>query len=300
MKPLNAPAGSGRPGRRLLAGLVLLLLAAPARGGEGAAVLADDAVVRAALASFDAAWKAKDSARRVAAVDGLGGVDHPRVAQRLLKVLKKTDEAPVLSSLFAALEGQRASYPAVGKAVWAWLLAAAESEEKRLARGEPDVRIDPKTGEPDLDSAEGQARLAETRARGEVAAAALRCARTVLAEAPARPAAIAVFLQDPHDDLVIETLRALGAWKASPALPRLLELYRIYPEKFRYETGDVVHPGGTDASAKAEWIVHFGHPDKRRVRPDVVDALALALESLTGRTFEAPEVLATFLARSER
>jgi len=107
------------------------------------------------------------------------------------------------------------------------------------------------------------------------------------------------FPQDPSDGLVVGVLDVVGAWKAWPTLPDVLALYRCYPDPARRETGAVTDLDGTNASARATWIVLFGHPEKQRARPDVVKGLRRALESVTGTAFADPESLDAYLKRPE-
>jgi len=264
------------------------------------AVSLGPAEIRSVLAEFGRAYRAKDGDARASAVSALAPVDDPKVAEKLLRALRTEKDPVVLGALFDALARQEATKGKVMKKVMAWLANEAEEQRKRVARGRVGVRIDPRTGEPDLDSEEGRLVLAETRARGEVLCEAVRCTRLLAKEAPPSAEAVVPFLQDPLDDLVVETLGAIGQWGLESALPNLLDLYRMYPTEVSYETGEVVHAAGTDATAKQAWMAIFGHPDKRRARPRVHAALQECLETLTGRGFESPEELESWLHAKRR
>jgi hypothetical protein len=103
--------------------------------------------------------------------------------------------------------------------------------------------------------------------RGRVLREALLCARLVAREAPEEPEALAPFLQDPHDPLVVETLLALGQWRAWGALPALLDLYQRTA----------------------------GVPSSPTRRPRVLRALHDCLHAITGRGFATPGHLARWL-----
>jgi hypothetical protein len=186
------------------------------------------------------------------------------------------------------------------KRVMRWLGEAADAERERLRRGKPSFRVDPRTGQADLDSEEGRLALAATRARGLMLREAIYCVRLLSTQPPEGADALAVFLHDPLDGLVIETLGAFRDWKTEAALPALLDLYRCYPTPSTWETGAIVDLGGTNASAEARWMVLFGHPERQRARPEVVEALEACLEAITGRRFEGPEDLERWLRKEEK
>jgi hypothetical protein len=84
---------------------------------------------------------------------------------------------------------------------------------------------------------------------------------------------------DAVDELVIAVLEGAGRAKCWPLLPEVLALYRCYP------------------TPKAKWMLLFGHPGKKRARPEMVKALRAALVAVTGRPFEDPEALEAFLGQ---
>jgi hypothetical protein len=73
----------------------------------------------------------------------------------------------------------------------------------------------------------------------------------------------------------------------------------MYPDESRWETGAVVDLAGTNATARARWMVRFGHPGKQRARPEVVLAIRDALRRVTGTGFDSPEGLEGYLAQAD-
>jgi hypothetical protein len=120
-------------------------------------------------------------------------------------------------------------------------------------------------------------------------AEAMRCLRTLGSRAPDDLAVFEAFLQNPHDDLVVETLGLLGRYRSYHALPAMLELYRMYP------TPDSVR---TDIDGERR-LALFGHPLKQRARPAVVAALKRSLAEITGQAFETPAALEEYLAAAD-
>jgi hypothetical protein len=147
----------------------------------------------------------------------------------------------------------------------------------------------------DAQSREARAAIEAGKARARVVAAALRCA----ADLGWRPKDAADVLrplsQSAYDDLAVAALDTAARWKDHEALPDVLRLFRMYPKENRWETGSVVHAGGTNASAQAEWNRWFGHPLKQRPRPEVHRAVLRTAEAIAGRRFETPEALAEYI-----
>ncbi len=183
------------------------------------------------------------------------------------------------------------------KKVHSWLEHEARVERRRLDAGEPGIRVDPKTGRPDLRSEEGRLELTRRLTRAQVIREAVFCARTLSREVPSALDPFAVFLEDPHDDLVIEVLEAFGQWKADAVLPALLALYLAYPAPDRVASRALAPPDAADDAERRAWTARFGHPDKRRPRPRVVEALRACLLEITGRSFASPEALAAYVGR---
>ena len=276
----------------LLLGLFLTVSVARA-GEEGQG--ASDADARIAITAFSKAWKKKDVEARIDALHHLGEVDHPKVAARLMKTLGKVDVPRLRAAVFEALSGQQRAAEKVARKAENFLDKAVRAEQKRIRKGQLGYRVEPRTGEADVDSEEGKQILAETAARGRMICAALKCYRRMSDVEPEEIRDLALFLQDPLDDLVIEMLQALATWKTKQVYPELLLLYSMYPEEYAWESGEVVQGGGTDASAKAEWMVRFGHPDKQKRRPEVVKALRACLTTLTGVEKETPDALKVWM-----
>jgi hypothetical protein len=216
---------------------------------------------------------------------------HPKVADRLLRTLRRAREPEVRSAILGALGHQKTSQEKVMKKVVTWLRERAREDRGRIARGDSGLVIDPRTGDPDLLSPEGQLRLARWRARSEMLREAVYCVRLLCPERPRRAEDLLVFLQDPHDGLVVETLHLLAQWRVEDALPAILELYRLYPGPRRWDTSHVLARAGSNGKAKSRWMVTVGHPDKQRHRPKVVEAIRACLQSIAGCSFDTPEAL---------
>lgn len=298
----------------LLAGVLALGVLAPglaaraaaegAAGAAGAALPAEsaplgDEAAAAAVARLRSGLKEKEAVRRADAIRQHGAGAHARVAAELLRVLAADPDPLVAEAALSMLMLQRRSSPRILPALVRWLDQHAEAESARARRGDPGFPLDPRTGAPALDGPAGRAALELLAARSRAATEALRCVRALAPEPPRSAAAWAPLLGDAHDPLVAEVLDAFAAWRVTSALPEILALYRRYPAPGSWETGAVVHLGGTDASAQRAWMVLFGHPDKQRARPLVVAAIERALPALTGRPFTGPEELATYLTAPE-
>ena len=252
-----------------------------------------------ALREFDKAYRKRDVGRRTLALETLGAVDHPKVAARLGKLVKRKKDPRVQAALLAALASQSALGEKVMKKVAQWLLEEARIERNRIARVKPQVRVDPRTGEPDTTSEEGRLWLETTKVRGQMLREAMLCVRLYCDEPPKDAEELGVFLHDAHDALVIETLETFAKWRLQAALPDLVELYRMYPTERAWETSHILQRAGNARRAKTIWMVQFGHPNKQRYRPEVVQALRKCLESITGRSFDTPEDLMEWLADPE-
>lgn len=303
MRTPHAPVGL-QPRRLFQAALLLglgfglalcqhVILAGEGEAGPSAAE------VREALRAFGQAVRSKDATQRAEAVRTLGTVRHEKVAARLLKCLRRERDDAVLAATFEALGAQHVAARKVVPALETRLRAEAAAEAARIERGDPGFRVDPRTGEADLYGPEGRARLQATARRAVMLRALLR-ALVTLGWAPSKdPPDLVPFLQDPCDELVVAVLRHLARQGAWPALPGVLSLFRMYPTAATWETGAIEHAGGTNATAKAEWLVVFGHPQKQRARPKVHAALVAALKELTGEDLASPEALAEYLKRPE-
>lgn len=256
-----------------------------------------EAEVAPVLAALKKAARVEDDSARAAALRAAVPGVHARVAEQLLQLLAHEGGGHAQAACLALLEAQAASSAKVAPAVLRWLDGEAAAEEQRRQRGDPGFLLDPRTNEPLLDTPEGQQALARLEARGEAWAEGLRLAAALAHERPAGIAAWAVFLHHPRDATVVEDLRLLGRWKVREALPVMLHLYRCYPTPASWETGGIVDLVGDDATAKRTWQMVFGHPGKKRARPEVVAALEQALQDITGEAFRAPEDLDAWLKR---
>jgi len=281
---------------------VLALLFAPwarplfAEADSTANACASDRETRDTLKAFARAWKSKDADERIDAVTTLGTVVHEKIVDKLLRVLGREDDPRVIAAVYAALERQTPFADRVADRLAKTLAEEAEAASKRLAKGDAGFRVDPRTGDADVTTPEGLTKLRESEARADVQAALLQTLARLGWVPEKRAPDLAPFLQDASDELVIRTLETLTRWQAWPALSEVLDLYRMYPDEYSWETGAVADLAGTNATAKAKWMIRFGHPQKQRARPRVNRAIRAFLEALTGRTFDSPKRLEHFLA----
>ena len=279
--------------------VLAFLLATPLWGAEEGTP-ASLAEALEALRGFERAYRTRDVARREAALDIVGRIDHPKVASRLGRLLKREKAPGAQAALFRALSAQSAPGERVMKKVAKWLVAEAKEERNRIRRVMPQVRVDPRTGEVDVTSEDGRLRLETTRARSLVLREAMLCVRLFFREPPKEAHELGVLLQDPHDGLVIETLRAFGAWRLEAALPDVHALFQMYPTERSWDTSHVLTRAGNDRIAKGIWLVQFGHPGKQRTRPEVVDAIHTCLQAVTGRRFETPAQVEAWIRDPKR
>jgi hypothetical protein len=279
---------AARVPRLTIAGALLvgLVTAAPSRAWPEEA-----ATVRQALAAFSRSARSKLPGERIEAVRALGGLVDAGVAKRLLAFARREQDPEVLAATFDALAAQRPHAPLVAAKLAERLAEESAARRARAARGDAGVLIDPRTGDPDLTSPAGLARLHAQRGRSRMLASLMTALEALGWEPDRSPPDVTPLLQDPADEVVIGALSLLARTGAQAALPAVLELWRMYPNEATWETGAVVDLAGTDASAKATWMVRFGHPDKQRARPEVVRAVRAAVERLAGRPIEGPEGL---------
>lgn len=283
--------------------LIGILLSALPGMHEPACCAADEVVtkseLRTALKTFRKASRSKRKSERVQAVKTLAAIEHEDVAKALVKFFKKEDDDGVRTAVLEALMTMTAPSPSLLTDLAEMLEKEAETERKRIAKGDPGFRIDTRTGRVDDQSPEGLARLMRMEMRGKMLARLV----TTLARndwQPKRsPPDLTPLLQDAHDELVVAVLERIGAWKDWGALPAVLALFEMYPTAATWETGAVVDLGGTNASAQAKWMVVFGHPKKQTARPTVHAALLEAVKKLTGETVTQPEDLKRFLERKD-
>jgi hypothetical protein len=281
----------------LVASLVLLTAAGGAYAGDP--LVAGARRAREAIREFGKASRAKEPQGRIEAVRALGTVVHERVADRLLRFLRREDDNRVLTATVRTLAHQAPFAADVVAGLADRLRSEAEAAKRRLRQGDAGFLVDPRTGGADSVSAEARAKLEETRERAGMVVALFATLETLGWTPEKSQPDVTPFLQDPDDELVTATLATLARWKEWSALPAVLELYRMYPTEYQWETGAVVDLGGTNATAKATWMVRFGHPDKQRARPDVARGLRAYLEVVTGRSFDTPAKLAVYISDSD-
>lgn len=283
--------------------LFALLLGGASLGAPGLAQaeeppvseIAPAAEVRAALEAYARASRSKVAQERAEAVRTLARLIHERVTKRLLKTARREKHPAVLAATYDALARQRPFAASIVPKLATRLTAEAEAEGRRMARGTAEIHTDPRTGDPDLHSEAGRARLSVVQQQNEMRVALLAALDALGWEAGKRPPDLGPLLQSASDDLVVAVLAWMARNRIAAALPAVLDLFRMYPTAASWETGAVVDLGGTNASAKAKWMARFGHPDKQRARPDVHRAIHAFLESVTGRAFETPAALAAWL-----
>jgi hypothetical protein len=277
-----------------LLGVVLFAVLAGAEHGPDAT--AEEA--KAALERFTAQFRSKRLEERLQAVERLGAVLHPKVADRLLRLARELDDPALLAAAYQGMARQHSSAGKIARPVMRLLAKEAEAEREALAKGDLGYPVDPKTGDT-MPGPEAERAVAAGKARSRMLVEALRCVEALGAAGPGDVDALATLLQSPHDPVVIETLGLLGRIEAWGALEPMLALFEMYPSPNRWATGAVVDLAGTNATAKAKWMGLFGHPLKQRARPDVFEALQASLKAITGQEFKAPVDLAEYLRRSE-
>lgn len=257
------------------------------------------AQVRDALTAFGRAYRSKEPAERVRAVQALAKLQDKKIAKRLLKCLRPEKDAGVLGTVFTALGAQKASSASTLPKLVKRLTDEVAVERKRIANRDCGLLMHPKTGEVDEHTAAGKARLAAVSRRGEMLATLMETLATLAWPVAKETLELTPLLLDPVDDLVVAVLARMGKTKSWTALPEVLALYQMYPVKALWQTGAVNNALGTPAQAKADWMVRFGHPDKQRARPKVVVAIRTMLKAVTGKDFDTPEALAAYLQTSD-
>ncbi|MCA9317126.1 MAG: hypothetical protein KDB73_16680, partial [Planctomycetes bacterium] len=274
------------------------VLAVPPQPSPTAEAPATAHEAKAAVAALRKGLRAKADADQAAALAAAGDVNDESIVKEIGKALRKERAADVRRVAYDTLR-RYLHVPYRERAVDALLDALereVDRERSRIAKADPGVRIDPRTGDDDTYSPEGQAVYEATARAGRAMATLL----TGLLEAGWSPDArkdvdMSPLLQCPDDVVVVSALKLIAVGKDERALPEMLELFRQYPEPARYETGGVVDRGGTNATAKAAWMVRFGHPDKRRARPHVHAALRAAVLAVLGRDVHTPDRLESLI-----
>lgn len=255
--------------------------------------------VRAALSTFGRAYRTKHSGARAEAVRALGALVDAKVAKRLLKCLRSERDPEVLVAVVETLGAQEPSKATIVPKLVARLEDEIDTERSRMAKGDCGLRIDPRTGDVDVDSAEGQARISTLRARSRMLVTLLSTLEALAWPVAKRPLDLTPLLLDADDALVVSVLERLARVRDWSSLRALLGLYRMYPTEAAWETGAVADGSGTNATAKAKWMEIYGHPDKQRPRPKIVTALRAALQAITDATFDSPDALAAYIERPE-
>ncbi len=266
-----------------------------------------DAAAKTALETFVREFDTEDLDYQIDAVRRLRKVVHPTVADRLLELALSEDPKVhllVKGEGFRGLRFQKTSAKVVAAKVARWLGEAARVNAKKKARGDYGVLVDPKTGDVDTESPEGQAALRTKRDRGKMLAEAVKLVRDLEYRDAKSVEVFTEFLSDGNDDLVALVLQSFGAWKEWSVLPELADMFDIYPEPDSFETGSVSVDTGASGStdqqaAKRRWMAKFGDPDRRRARPVVHRALMAALKAITGEEFKTPRDLREYMKRPE-
>jgi hypothetical protein len=233
-------------------------------------------------------------------VRALGRLVHPQVAIHLLKFAGKETDPEVLAVTYETLATLIEYADRLVPGLARQLREAAEGETARMAKGDAGFLVDPRSGDADTKSAEGRAHFAAARARWGGVLQLLQALRALGWDDTREAGLLLPFVQTADDGLVVEVLTQLRRYPADAVLPALLELFRMYPTPYTWETGAVVDLAGTNATAKAKWMLRFGHPDKQRARPQVVEALIATIEAVSGRRCETPEETAALLTSQSR
>lgn len=285
-----------------LAILAVLFLPALARADDPApAAAVPDEQAKAALDRFEKETDRVSPEAYEKALRELAKVPHPDVADRLLKELKHARDPAREAAALDGLAGQKPSAEKVGKVVERILLKESKQIADQFKRGDAGYLIDHRTGDPDVTSPEGKAALAKLKARDLMVASALRCLLALDVHEHVDADAVAPLLQSAEDELAVAALEAIERWELWPALPDVLLLYQMYPRENRWETGSAVDlsGSGSDATAKAKWMLYFGHPDKKKPRPKVVEALKKCVKDLADLELEDPADLKALLRRDD-
>jgi hypothetical protein len=213
-----------------------------------------------------------------------------------VKFIAREEPGAALTAAYEALGAMRPFAKKIVPRLAKRLKSDAKDARERIVRRRPGVYIDPRTGDVDTSSEKGRAHMRHAAQRAEGIAAMLRALDSLGGLPVKKRPDLTPFLQDASDVLVVETLRTLAAWDAWQALPAVLDLYRMYPTERSWSSDEHVH-SRSPSKAQVAWLAKFGHPDKRRPRPEVVEALRDMLRSVTGETFESPAALAAYLER---
>ncbi|MCE9636355.1 MAG: hypothetical protein K8T90_11685 [Planctomycetes bacterium] len=241
---------------------------------------------------------------RVEAVTRAAIVIHPTVANALLDIGTKHDEARIRVIALQGVARQTPSAKEIGPKLSKYLGAAAEEGRKKRARGDYGIRIDPKTGKTDTESDEGKAALLAKRERGQTLAEAVRALDALGHRDRDTVEVLLDFLSDGNDDLVAHIMTMFGKWKEWSVLPEFVDLYEMYPAEDKVNMGstsvDTGAAGSADAqSAKRAWASKYGDPDRRRARPKVVRAMRQAVFDITGEKIEDVQTYRDFLRKPE-
>lgn len=308
-----APSGGVRPQvrptllRLAVAALGALLAAARADAGEapteglppppppGRALT--DAEAATARAALEDAFRSTEVPVRCAGATSAADGDHGLVAETLLRYHGREKVALVRFAIVDALGSQVRSEDKVGARLLAHVDGVVARRADQRKRGRPPVPLDANGAVPPTQ--EAQAALRARRDESREVALTLRALRRLGTTPKDRGASLTELLLDGDDDVAVETLGCLAAWKPTgPALHArdgvldvLAEIYARYPTPYRWEGGAVIDLAGTNATAKAKWEARHGDPASKRARPRLVAALYAALEALTGRTFDTPAAL---------
>ncbi len=264
-----------------------------------------DEKAKEALDRFQREFATEDLDLQLEALKPLCRVMHPTVAGRLLDLALKSPENLVRSSAFRGLAYQKTSVKTTGPRVAKFLSEAAEENANRKKRGDYGVRVDPKTGDTDTESAEGKAALRAKRDRSRMLSEAVRLLDTIGHRGPDSVESLQEFLQDGDDDLVALALGMFGKWKVWGMLkPDILQLFEMYPKEHEFQTGSTSVDTGAAGSedqqaAKRAWMAKYGDPDKRRPRPKVVKAIKQAILDITGEKVDTLEAYKDLLKRPD-
>jgi hypothetical protein len=259
-------------------------------------------LVSAFAATLKSARKEELTLRRrkleLAGLRALAAGRHERVAKCLVETVATGDV--LVETRIAALR----AFPLQGKGAVRhvsrldkWLRGESRKDAEDIRGGRIGVPVDRRTGDPVTDTPAARRALREGEARARLLAAGIATLREMKHEPKKAASLLLPFLQSPYDELAVAAVEAAQSWEARELACELAVLLRMYPRAHRWETGAVTHLGGTNASAKAEWMRLFGHPLKQRARPAVHRAVVACASAWAGSKVADARALEAWIAK---
>jgi hypothetical protein len=249
--------------RRLLAGALVAaaLLAVPA----GAAEIPEDVdakELKTAQERFEREFDTADIDFQLRAIRRYAGVQHPKIAKDLVKLLKH-DDKHVRAAVAKGLGKQLSSAKTVGPKL---------------------LKL--------IDDSKDDEGLSKVTAASVGALAALHYEKA--------DKTFKKLIHNVDDGVVASVFTAYGTWKSDAALREMLDFFKRYPDEKSFATGTVTVDTGAagteDAeAAKAKWKAKYGGQRGWRPRPECTQALIAALKEITGFGFRRPEDLEDYM-----